>query len=149
MRLSNISENIMAELKTKENDQDVNAFINSVENESRRQDCLIMLALMERITGKKAKMWGDSIIGFGSYHYKYKSGREGDWPVTGFAPRKLNFTIYIMPGFSRYQKLLEKIGKHKTGVSCLYLKNLDNVNMAVLEELIRLSLKEMHEIYGC
>ena len=139
----------MAELKTKENDQDVNEFINSVENESRRQDCKTALALMEKITGKKAKMWGDSIIGFGSYHYKYKSGREGDWPVTAFAPRKQNFTIYIMPGFSRYQKLLEKIGKHKTGSSCLYLKNLDNVDMGVLEELISLSLEEMHEMYGC
>jgi len=137
----------MAELKTKENDQDVDTFIDSLENDNRRKDCLTTRALMEKVTGKKAKMWGNSIVGFGNYHYKYKSGREGDWFVTGFAPRKQNFTIYIMPGFTRYQKLLEKIGKHKISSSCLYVKNLETIDLKILEQLIAESVEEMKELY--
>lgn len=139
----------MAELKTKENDQDVNAYIDSVEDPVKREDCKTTLAIMEEITGKKAKMWGDSIIGFGRYHYKYKSGREGDWLVTGFAPRKQNFTIYIMPGFSSLQKKLGKLGKHKTSVSCLYIKKLEVVDLDILKTIIQKSVKEMNKLYDC
>ena len=138
----------MAESKTKENDQDVNAFIDALDNESRRNDCRTMLAMMEKITGEKAKMWGASIVGFGRYHYKYKSGREGDWMVTGFSPRKQNFTIYIMPGFSNYQSILNNIGKHKPSVSCLYVKKLDDLDLKLLEELIAESVAEMKELYS-
>jgi len=137
----------MAELKTKENDQDVNALIQSLDNESRREDCLTLLPIMEKIAGAKAKLWGDSIIGFGHYHYKYKSGRESDWFVTGFSPRKQNFTLYIMSGFSNYQHLLDKIGKHKTGSSCLYVRNLQTVDMDILKRLINESVKEMKQLY--
>ena len=138
----------MSDLKTKENAADVLAFINSVEDEQKRKDCLTTLNLMEELTGKPARMWGASIVGFGQYHYKYKSGREGDWFLTGFSPRKQNFTIYIMPGFSNYESLLTKIGKHKLGKSCLYIKKLDDIDLAILEELIAASLVEMQEIYG-
>ena len=137
----------MAELKTKENDQDVMAFIESLENQSRKNDCLTLLPIMEEITGEKAKMWGGSIIGFGNYHYKYKSGREGDWMVTGFSPRKANFTIYIMPGFSKYQKILDKLGKHKTSVSCLYVKKLEDIDLKLLKKLIDESVKDMKKLY--
>ncbi len=89
---------------------------------------------MREITGNRAKMWGDSIVGFGKYHYKYKSGCEGDWFITGFSPCKQNLTVYIMPGFSKYQSLLKKLGKHKTSVSCLYLKSLTDIDQTVLKK---------------
>jgi len=98
-------------------------FINSIENEAKKNDSLKLLSMMEKITKTKPKMWGSSIIGFGKYHYKYESGREGDFMKVGFSPRKQNLTLYIMPGFNRNQELLEKLGKHTTGKSCLYIKN--------------------------
>ena len=97
----------------------------------------------------KPAMWGGSIIGFGSYHYKYDSGREGDWFVTGFAPRKQNTVLYIMPGFANYQELLGSLGKYKTGKSCLYLNTLADVDLAVLAELVRRSVLEMQQRYPC
>ena len=102
-----------------------------------------MLRIMEEIVGEPPKMWGGSIIGFGSYHYKYASGREGDWMLTGFSPRKQSLTLYIMSGFSRYDELLSKLGKYKTGKSCLYIKKLEQVDAAVLKELIAASVDYM------
>ena len=111
----------MSDLKTQQNNASVDDFIESVDSDDRRNDCIALLSMMTRITQKVPKMWGDSIVGFGSYHYKYKSGREGDWFVTGFAPRKRELTVYIMPGFEKYSALMEKLGKYRTGKSCLYI----------------------------
>lgn len=137
----------MAELKTKENAAKVEDFLESIEMEQRKKDCLDLLALMKEVSGEPAKMWGDSIVGFGKYHYKYKSGREGDWFLTGFSPRKQNLTIYIMAGFGDYHNLLKDLGKYKTSSSCLYIKKMEDINRGVLEELIRRSIKETKERY--
>ncbi|MDH3693850.1 MAG: DUF1801 domain-containing protein, partial [Gammaproteobacteria bacterium] len=126
----------MAELKTKPTKQSIKTFIDSIEDEQKRKDCRIVLKLMRELTGEKAKMWGDSIVGFGTYHYKYKSGREGDWMLTGFSPRKQNLTIYIMPGFSKFETLLKKLGKHKTSKSCLYIKSLGDIDLDILSKII-------------
>lgn len=131
----------MAELKTQKNKASVTAFLNSVEDEKRRKDSKAVLKMMKEITGEKPAMWGDSIVGFGNYHYKYESGREGDWFKTGFAPRKNALTLYIMTGFSRYAELMSKLGKYKTGKSCLYIKKLEDVDQDVLRELIEESTK--------
>ena len=139
----------MAELKTKQNKASVSAFLKSVENDQRRKDSQELLAMMKAVTGKSPKMWGDSIVGFGTYHYKYKTGREGDWMVTGFSPRKQNLTVYIMPGFSKYQALLKKLGKYKTSVSCLYLNKLDDVDRKVLKQLVARAYQDMQKIYPC
>lgn len=139
----------MAELKTKQNRASVSAFLKSVENDQRRKDSQELLAMMKAVTGKSPKMWGDSIVGFGTYHYRYKTGREGDWMVTGFSPRKQNLTVYIMPGFSKYQALLKKLGKYKTSVSCLYLNKLDDVDRKVLEQLVARAYQDMQKIYPC
>lgn len=104
---------------------------------------------MQSITQKEPKMWGDSIIGFGSYHYKYKSGREGDWFVTGFSPRKRETTIYTMPGFDNYSDLLETLGKHRLGKSCLYIKKLSDVDTSTLETLLTRSVADMKSMYDC
>lgn len=133
----------MAELKTKRNKGDVQAFLDSVPDEKKRQDSFAILELMRQVTGKEPEMWGDSIVGFGSYHYKYKSGREGDWFLTGFSPRKQNITLYIMAGFDEYDKLLNKLGKHTTGKSCLYVKKIEDVDADVLKELVRQSVEHM------
>ena len=133
----------MAELKTKPTEGDINAYLNRVENEKKRQDSFTILELMQKVTGLPAKMWGETIIGFGDYRYKYESGREGDWFLTGFAPRKQNLTLYIMPGFERYNELMASLGKYKTGKSCLYINKLEDVDLAVLEELIRQSVAVM------
>lgn len=139
----------MAELKTKPSRQSVSAFLKSVDNEQRRKDSQELLKMMKQVTGKAPKMWGDSIVGFGTYHYKYKTGREGDWMVTGFSPRKQNLTVYIMPGFSKYQALLKKLGKFKTSVSCLYLNKLDDVDRKVLKQLVTRAYQDMQKIYPC
>lgn len=133
----------MAELKTKPTNEDVHAFINSIADEQRRQDSQAILALMQEAAGAEPQMWGDSIVGFGHYHYKYASGREGDWFLTGFAPRKQNLTLYIMAGFEQYDTLLARLGKHKTGKSCLYLKRLADVDCDILRELVRQSAAHM------
>jgi len=135
--------------KTVETDASVEEFINGVDNEQKRKDSWDLLALMESITGSKAKMWGSSLIGFGQYHYKYESGREGDFFITGFSPRKTALTVYVMPGFDGYKKQLEKLGPYKTGKSCLYLKNLEVVDRKVLEEIITDSVSVMHKRYDC
>ena len=133
----------MAELKTKPNDQSVQAFLDAVTDEKKRQDSLTILELITQSTGAEARMWGDSIIGFGSYHYTYASGREGDWFLTGFAPRKRNLTLYIMSGFSQYDDLLGKLGKFKTGKSCLYINKLDDIDLPTLRALVEQSVAHM------
>ena len=139
----------MAELKTKATKASVAAFLRTVDDEWKRNDAREVMALMKDVTGKRPKMWGPSIVGFGSYHYRYGSGREGDWPVTGFSPRKQYLTIYIMPGFSRYAPLMKKLGKYKTGKSCLYLKKLDDVDRKVPCRLVARSVTDMKKRYEC
>ena len=133
----------MAELKTTPNDASVEAFLDGITDERKRQDSYAILALMQEVTGVEAKMWGYSIVGFGSYHYKYASGREADWPLVGFSPRKQNLTLYIMSGFEQYDELLQRLGKHSTGKACLYVKRLADVDLAVLRELVKLSVEHM------
>jgi hypothetical protein len=135
----------MAELKTKQNEADVEAFLNSVSDEPKRQDCFRLLEMMQQVTGLAAKMWGSSVVGFGSYHYKYASGREGDWFLTGFSPRKQNLTLYIMAGFDHYGELLDKLGKHSTGKGCLYIKKLADVDLSTLAELVKQSVEHMQK----
>ncbi|MEZ4767902.1 MAG: DUF1801 domain-containing protein [Caldilineales bacterium] len=135
----------MAELKTQKNDASVDAFLNSVENDRKREDSFALLEMMKEVTGEEPKMWGDSIVGFGEYHYTYASGREGNWFVTGFAPRKQNLTLYIMAGFDEYDALLDRLGKHSTGKSCLYIKRLEDVDKTALRELIAASVQHMAE----
>ena len=133
----------MTELKTKRNKGDVEAFLNNVPDEKKRRDSFTILELMKKVTGKEPAMWGDSIIGFGSYHYKYASGREGDWFLTGFSPRKQNLTLYIMAGFDEHERLLGKLGKHSIGKSCLYIKKIDDIDVDVLKELVKRSVEHM------
>jgi hypothetical protein len=137
----------MAELKTRPQRQPVAEFIRGIEDPKIRRDCDTLRKLMARVTGKRAVIWGDAIVGFGRYQYKYDSGHSGEFFVTGFSPRKQNLTIYIMPGFNRYKKQLAKVGKHKLGKSCLYVKNLDQVDLAALEEMIADSVRRMREMY--
>lgn len=133
----------MAELKTKLNDANVEAFLHSVENRQRRDDSFAVLDLMRETLGEEAKMWGKSIVGFGSYTYKYATGRTGDWMLTGFSPRKGSLTLYIMAGFDEYADLMAKLGKHKTGKSCLYIKKLSDVDQDVLKELVKKSAEHI------
>lgn len=139
----------MAENKTRQNDKSVKAFIDAVTDKNKREDCREIVKMMQEITHKQPKIWGDSIVGFGSYHYKYDSGREGDYFITGVSPRKQNVTVYIMPGFSSYQPLMKKLGKYKTGKSCLYIKKLDEIDRNVLKELISKSVDYMKDTYSC
>jgi len=135
----------MAEMKTKENDADVLAFLDSIENPIRKQDGLVMLEMMQRATGLPAKMWGASIIGFGSYHYKYASGREGDAPRVGFSPRKANIAVYTL--FDDFAEILLRLGKHKTSKACLYINKLADIDLAVLEELVVANMQAMERKY--
>ena len=135
----------MSDLKTQLNDGDVVQFLESVENQRRKEDAFEILELMNDVIGEEPKMWGTSIIGYGSYHYKGKSGREGDWFLAGFSPRKQNMSLYIMAGFDEYDDLMSKLGKHKTGKSCLYINKLADVDIDVLKELVAASVKHMKE----
>jgi hypothetical protein len=130
-------------LKTQRTAASVRAFLDKVADERRRKDAKAVSAMMQEITGEKPALWGTSLVGFGSYHYKYASGQEGDWPLVGFSPRKDNLTLYIMPGFKEYGALLEKLGRHKKGVSCLYIKSLDDVHLPTLKTLVRQGFKHM------
>ena len=131
----------MAENKTKKTSVDPNAFLDTVEDERKRDDGRRVMEMMAEVTGEPPAMWGPSMIGFGNYHYVYESGREGDFFVTGFSPRKNALTIYFMPGFDRYEELMGKLGKHKTGKSCLYVKRLDDVDFDVLRQIVEESVK--------
>ena len=131
----------MYELKTKVNDSNVIDFLNSITDEKRKEDCFKVLDLMTKESKKEAKMWGSSIVGFGSYHYKYKSGQEGDWFIVGFSPRKQALTLYIVPYIEEQEELVKKLGKVKTGKSCIYVKNIEDIDLKVLSELIKISMK--------
>ena len=130
----------MAEQKTKPTEQSVEGFLSKVSDEKVRDDCYALVKLMSKATGSPPKMWGPTIVGFGNYHYRYDSGHEGDACLTGFSPRKQNITVYVMPGFNQYADLLEKLGKHKAGKGCLYIKKLEDINSTVLESLIKQSV---------
>lgn len=138
----------MAGNKTKENDASVEAFLKSVKEPARREDCYAVAKMMAEATGSPARMWGKSMVGFGSYHYVYESGREGDWFIAGFSPRKNDLTLYIMSGFAGHDELMAKLGKYKTGKSCLYIKRLDDVDLKVLKRLIKASVAHMKKTYG-
>lgn len=131
----------MAELKTRATKASVDTFLQGIRDEKRRQDCYAILKIMKKATKAEPKMWGTSIVGFGDHHYVYESGREGDWFLTGFSPRIQNLTLYSMGGFDR--ELLKKLGKYKTGKSCLYFNKLDDVDLNVLQELIGTSVNKV------
>jgi hypothetical protein len=139
----------MAKNKTVATVASVDEFIGAVEDPRKQRDCRDMIALMREATGHEPRMWGNSLVGFGTYRYRYASGREGEFFLTGFSPRKSALTIYVMPGFERYVAQMEKLGPHKTGKSCLYLKNLDAIDRGVLEEVIRDSVSYMRGKYDC
>ncbi len=133
--------------KTVPTEQSAEQFIASVDNEVKRKDSRALLQMMTEITDRPPIMWGSSLIGFGTYHYKYASGREGDFFLTGFSPRKQALTIYIMPGFSEYEEILGNLGKYKTGKSCLYVKKLDDIDCDLLRDLITKSVAYMRDKY--
>ena len=135
----------MAELKTKPTEASVKDFLNQIVDKERRDDCFAIAKLMEKATGAKPKMWGPSIVGFGTFHYKYASGREGDWLVTGFSPRKNDLTLYLMMGFEQHRELMQRLGKYKTSKSCLYIKRLDDVHVPTLKKLIEQSVKQLRD----
>jgi hypothetical protein len=137
----------MSKNKTQPTAASVTEFINAVENEQKRKDAFEVLEMISAITGEQPVIWGPSLIGFGKYHYKYESGREGDFFIAGFSPRKTALTIYILSGMSKFPNLMAKLGKYKTGKSCLYLKKLDDIDRPVLKELMSESVKWMKENY--
>jgi hypothetical protein len=132
----------MAELKTVPTKSSVDKFLKGIKDEEKREDCFQILKLMEKATGAKAKMWGTGIVGFGDLHYVYESGREGDWFIMGFSPRKQNITLYSMGGFLQFEDLMKKLGKYSNGKGCLYINKLEDVNTKVLKDLITKSGKE-------
>lgn len=137
----------MAKNKTQPTEQSVKSFIDSLDDQQKIADSYSLIELMKEVTGCEPKMWGPSIIGFDQYHYNYESGREGDWLKTGFSPRKREFSIYIMSGFAKHDQLMKKLGNHRTGKSCLYVKKLEDINMDVLRDLVQESIKYVDEKY--
>lgn len=137
----------MSELKTKANDADVKAFIHEIENEQKRKDAFRLVEIMEKIVGEGPMMWGKSIIGFGKYHYKYKSGREGDWMLIGFSPRKANISLYTMCDVESNKNLLDQLGKHKHGKSCIYIKRLSDIDENILVKLLEESIEQTKKMY--
>ena len=133
--------------KTIATGESVDAYLDAIQDEGRRADCEALLKMMQRLSGEAPKMWGDSIVGFGEYHYKYDSGREGDFMRVGFSNRKANLTIYIMPGYQDFDEELSRLGKHKKGKSCLYIKRLSDVDVDVLEDMVAKGLRLMDEKY--
>ena len=134
---------IMSESKTKPTDASVEDFLNAVEHPQRREDGFELLRIIGDITKEEPVMWGPSLVGFGSYHYKYESGREGDWPITAFSPRKRSLSVYIMSGFDEYSELLGKLGKHRVGKVCLYINKLADVDISVLKDIIKKSVEKL------
>ncbi len=133
----------MAEAKTKPTKENVTGFLNKIPDTERREDCFALVKIMEEIAGEKPQMWGPSIVGFGSYHYKYASGREGDWPLIAFSPRKQDLTLYLtLNGYDKYKALMDQLGKHKTGKACLYIKRLSDIHIPILKKLIKASVKD-------
>ena len=139
----------MAELKTQRTKASVSAFLNAIEDPDKRRDAKAVHKLMKEVTGAKPAMWGPSIVGYGTYRFRYESGREGEWMLTGFSPRKQALTLYIMAGFTGSEPLLEKLGKFKTGKACLYVKKLEDIDMKVLERLVRKSVKAKSKTRTC
>ncbi len=137
----------MAELKTKQTNESVVKFLNTIGDETRRKDCFEIIEIMRRVSKYEPKMWGAAIIGFGSYHYKYESGHEGDTCLIGFSPRKKNITLYIIGGVAEHQDLLNKLGKHKTSKGCLYINKLSDIDTNILEELIKISIDFLKNKY--
>ena len=137
----------MAEPKTKQTTASVEDFINAVKDENMREDCWAVVKLMQDLTKAEPKMWGPSIVGFGLYTYKYASGRGGDWPLTGFSPRKQYLTLYVMPGFDEYDELMDKLGKFTCGKSCIYVKRLSDLHLPTLKKLITASIKHLRKTY--
>jgi hypothetical protein len=131
--------------KTVPRDDDVEAFLAGIADEERRTECREVANLMRRITGVEPRMWGKGMVGFGRYRYRYESGREGEWFLTGFAPRKKDLTVYILPGLEGFAEILDRLGRHRTGKSCLYLRSLEDVDRGVLEELIEAGVGAMGE----
>ncbi len=131
----------MSALKTKKNESSVEAFLQAIPEAMKRQDSITIVEMMKEVTGREPKMWGESIIGFGDTHYRYESGREGDWFQVGFSPRKQNLTIYLSYGFESDRELMQRLGKHKTGKACLYINKLADIDMGVLRELVRRAVK--------
>ena len=138
----------MAELKTRPNNQNVDDFLKKVSDPAKRKNCHRVLDIMKQITQQEPKMWGDSMVGFGNYHYQYTSGREGNWFLTGFSPRKQSLTIYIMSGFDQFEHLMSQLGKYKNSKSCLYVKKLDDIDLGILKELIAESIKLLSKRYS-
>ena len=134
----------MYELKTRLNDRNVLEFIMSIEHDKRREDSLKLLDIFSEVTGEEPKMWGGSIVGYGTYHYKYSSGQEGDWMRTGFSPRKQALTIYLLNGFSAYEELMRNLGKYKTSKACLYVNKLEDIDIGVLKKLIKVSYEKVN-----
>jgi len=134
--------------KTTENELSVADFLNGVADETKRSDCFKIVELMEQQTGLPAKMWGPAIVGFGSYHYRYESGREGDAPMVGFSPRANAITLYLATGYAGHQELLAKLGKHTTSKACIYVKKLADVDLEVLKTMVGESVKYMREKYS-
>lgn len=137
----------MAKIKTTVTEQTVADFLSKVENETMRDDSKTIIKLMKKVTGKSPKMWGPSIIGFDRYHYKYESGHEGDMCTVGFSPRKPNFSLYVMIGIPGQEELLKKLGKHKAAKGCVYFKKLDDIDLDVLERIIRNSVDYVKKKY--
>jgi len=133
----------MADIKTKKTSQSVDAFLTSIVDEKKRQDSYVILDLIKEASGAEPKMWGDSIVGFGDYHYKYATGRENDWFYAGFSPRKQNITLYLATGFDQFSDLMQKLGRYKTGKACLYIQRIEDINQDVLKELVRRSIQTM------
>ena len=134
--------------KTVPREGGVEAFLSSVTPPKRAEDCRAVMAMMASITGEPPVLWGTSIIGFGQYHYRYDSGREGDSMLTGVSPRKASLSIYIMGGFEQHAALLDQLGKHKTGKACLYINKLEDIHRPTLEKLVRRSVRQMRKKYG-
>lgn len=139
----------MSTIKTLVSDASVEEFINSLDSESKRRDAFEILAMYKNATNETPKMWGDSMIGFGQYHYKSERSRqEGDWPLAAFSPRKQNLTLYIMPGFNNYSELLAQLGKHKISKACLYINKLSDVDTAILQQVIQRSYDDAKVAFG-
>jgi len=138
---------VVSQNKTIPNKLSAKAFVDAIEDLQRRKDCRALMRVMFRLTGNRAKMWGANIVGYGSYHYRYASGREGDFFLMGFSPRKQALTIYVVAGFSRFPRLMQRLGKYRTGKSCLYVKRLDDVDPDVLEELLGQSQDYLRRTY--
>src|ERR1044072_916137 len=133
----------MAEMKTNATTESVEDFLNRIPEAERREDCFAVAKMMEEITGEKPKMWGPSIVGFGSYTYKYASGHTGDWPIAAFSPRKKDLTVYLMMGLEKHTELMEKLGKYSHSKSCLYIRRLSDIHLPTLKKLIKTSVKDL------